>query len=179
MSTDASLGAHDAQAAAQLGYFVAVSGPSGSEVPVRLSASGSITHSQDNVNISAQLKVLNNTTTQVLLTKDLCYRSKTCGTTEVDSFSVTNMPVTMRVGHRYFVSLVSQATASTNGGGSGHGTVHLDPTFVIDATFPNAGAFSLLFSEGIVAVPVPEPSTWAMLGMGLAMLGVAGHRSRR
>ena len=178
-SSDSSLGAHDAQAFAQMEYWVAVTGVSGTEVPVWLSASGLITHSDDNVNISAQLKVLNNTTTEVLLAKDLCYHSLTCGTTGTDSFSVSNMPITMKVGHLYYVSFVTQAVAMTNGSGSGNATVFLDPTFMIDPNFANASQHSLVFSEGIAPAPVPEPATWAMLGAGLVLVGAGRFRARR
>ncbi len=56
-----------------------------------------------------------------------------------------------------------------------------DPGYLI--SFATPAAFrSVEFSTGPSAFEfsaVPEPSTWAMLGLGFAALGFAGYRSRR
>lgn len=53
-SSDTSYGAHDASAFGQLGYYLRVTGPAGVSVPVQVSASGSITYSAANANITAE-----------------------------------------------------------------------------------------------------------------------------
>ena len=45
------------------------------------------------------------------------------------------------------------------------------------APAPNTGAL-LVTTSGLGLPPVPEPSTWAMMLIGLAGLGLVGHRRR-
>ena len=47
-------------------------------------------------------------------------------------------------------------------------TASIDPTFKIDASTPNASAYSIGYSAGIAAVP--EPATAGLMGLGLASL---------
>ena len=62
--------------------------------------------------------------------------------------------------------------------GSGSAHSFIDPFFSIDPNFANADQYSILTSPGIENVPtgVPEPSTWAMLLLGSAGLGLAAYR---
>jgi hypothetical protein len=70
------------------------------------------------------------------------------------------------------VTLISGAIAS--GGGIAIATA--DPYFTIDPSTPNAGQYTLAFSEGVVnALPsgmVPEPSTFVLLASSLIGLAV-------
>jgi PEP-CTERM motif len=59
-----------------------------------------------------------------------------------------------------------------------------DPRIFVEPTDPNADLYSIRVSDGIanaVAPPtgVPEPSTWAMLLLGLAGLGTAARGNRK
>jgi hypothetical protein len=55
--------------------------------------------------------------------------------------------------------------------------IQIDPTFLAQYAF---GTFSLVFSSNVnLSSTIPEPSTWAMMLLGLAALGFAGYRKSR
>jgi hypothetical protein len=51
----------------------------------------------------------------------------------------------------------------------------VDPVIEVDPNDPNAADFIVLTSPGI-GNAVPEPTTWAMMLVGFAGLGIAGYR---
>jgi hypothetical protein len=177
-SSDSSLGAHDSSAFGQLGYWVRVGGPTGVQVPVLVTASGSITYSDSNATLNGSLKITRQGFSTPLVDEQLCHFSRFCGTSSRDSFALNQKELMFESGALYYVGMVAQATAMTNGGGSGNGTVFLDPYFEIAPSFANAGAYSLEFSRGIVQTPVPEPATLAMWLLGLGLFGEAVRRRR-
>lgn len=177
-SSDASLGAHDASAFGQLGYYLSVVGPAAAAVPVQISASGSIAYSADNANLSGVLKIVRQYVSTPLVERMLCHNSLFCGTTGGDSFVIDNQTFAFEPGARYYVSMVAQATVMTSESSSGSATVFLDPYFRIDPGFANADAYTLAFSPGIVQAPVPEPATAALWLAALAALACRLRRPR-
>lgn len=177
-SSDPTLGAHNASAFGQLGYYVRVAGPAGGEVPVWVSASGFITYSSSNANVNGSLKIVRQNFSTPLVEENICHHSTFCGTTDNDSFALKQKPFSFVAGASYYVGMVAQATAMTNGGGSGYATVFLDPYFEIDPNFQDAGKYTLQFSPGIVQLPVPEPATTALWLAGLGLLAVARLQRR-
>ena len=66
---------------------------------------------------------------------------------------------------------------------NGSASAKIDPYFALDASVPDPSDYTLVFSPGIINSPdnvgsAPEPSTWAMMLVGLIGLGIAGHRAR-
>jgi hypothetical protein len=55
---------------------------------------------------------------------------------------------------------------------------NIDLTFGYKLVAEGSGGFGFDFAVGGIA-PAPEPSTWALLLLGFAGLGYAGHRARR
>lgn len=71
----------------------------------------------------------------------------------------------------------SRSAAYQPGGpASMDGFAIVDPTFAIDPSAPNANAYSIYFSPGIMAAPTPEPSTWLMMILGFCGLGFLACR---
>jgi hypothetical protein len=67
--------------------------------------------------------------------------------------------------------------------GSASAAVWVDPIFAIDPSNPNAGAYTLTFSPGIVGdqgfpAGAPEPSLWAAMTLGLGAVGARLRRRR-
>jgi hypothetical protein len=147
------------------------------EVPVWITASGFITYSSSNANLNGTLKINRQFFDTPLVEEKVCQRSLFCGTTDNDSFALKQKPFNLVVGAQYYVSMVAQATAMTNGGGSGYATVFLDPYIEIDPNFQDVSKYALQFSPGIVQVPVPEPTTTVLWLAGLGLL--AGARLQR
>ena len=83
----------------------------------------------------------------------------------------------------YDVSMIVEADWTVYGGhgeGSGTASAFVDPTFALGAFVINPGQYSFEFSPGIGNAPsVPEPSTWAMMHLGFAGLGLLGHHASR
>jgi hypothetical protein len=66
--------------------------------------------------------------------------------------------------------------------GSASSMVWTDPQFLIDPSTPDAGLYSIVPGDGFGNAPasaVPEPSTWAMMLMGFAVLSFASWRASR
>jgi hypothetical protein len=80
-------------------------------------------------------------------------------------------------GTEYSVGLRARGQAEVETGEMAEMSGWVDPTFVIDPSWSRAGDFSIHFSAGIGPV-VPEPSTFALLGLGIAVIA-GSARTRR
>jgi hypothetical protein len=94
------------------------------------------------------------------------------GTLHVDAASGAINTVYMEV------SADSAAFANPN---ASYSHVVADPILSIDPLTPNAGAYRLVFSDGIgnSAAAVPEPANWMLMFGGIAALGFAVGRHRK
>lgn len=84
----------------------------------------------------------------------------------------------------YSVTLTAYDVISVYGGWGGGtitATTFVDPTFQLAPTVPNPGLYTLAFSDGIGnGLPaVPEPETYAMLLVGLGLLGFVAQRRKQ
>jgi hypothetical protein len=63
---------------------------------------------------------------------------------------------------------------------SGMASTFVDPYFYISPDFPNSSEYSIVTSPRIGNIlPIPEPSTWAMMLLGFAGLGFGAYRRPR
>jgi hypothetical protein len=77
----------------------------------------------------------------------------------------------------YQVEMQVEGTATANFGNGlaiADSSASVDPTFAIDPSLANQ--FSIIFSEGVSAVP--EPSTWAMMILGFGGVGFMAYRRK-
>jgi hypothetical protein len=81
-------------------------------------------------------------------------------------------------GDTYDVSLTASADVQTAGGDSETAFAMADPSFEIAPSCGCAQDFEILLSPGISngVLPVPEPSSWAMLLLGFTGLSIVGYR---
>ena len=110
--------------------------------------------------------------------------SKTVGSTPT-AVSLTNFEINTATGfvYGYVNGGTTKVDLFTLGTALGPNMIPLDLTAdaadALNATFyPGAKSppFTTGLQIGIASANVPEPSTWAMLGLGFAMLGFAGFR---
>jgi PEP-CTERM motif len=95
------------------------------------------------------------------------------------SFTLNNTS-SYQANQSYQIQMIAEGAANAGYGGSASFFANVDPVFKIDPTFANANEYSLLFSPGVgnSVSPVPLPSTWGMMLMGLIGLGFIGYRQK-
>lgn len=153
-------------------YQFAVVGPTGS-VPIDIIASGS--DSANYVDAQANFGVGTSLSAGNLLGVAI-NRSLSGGS----PWSL-NTVVQLQANTIYYVDLNVVTMAVFQGGagaGSATDTAEVDPMFTIDSSFANAGSYSLEFSPGIGATPLP--ASLPLFAAGLGGFGLLGwHRKRK
>jgi hypothetical protein len=104
-----------------------------------------------------------------------------CPSGQKASASVSGVAYYVPTGVVAFVDLVAAGSSGEESGGTGIYSASADPMITIDPTFlgDNPGNYTLVFSSNINPNGIPEPSTWAMMLLGFAGLGLAGYRRTR
>lgn len=152
-------------------YHVAFEGPSSaSPIPVLVKATGF-------VKIGNNGTALGSLTVRAGTAPPLIFASieaKPNGLNN-DSFLVSGV-FQFEANTDYTVSMNGNASAVDSGSLPGAARVFLDPQFTIDPGFAGAGLYTISYSPGIV--PVPEPSSVALLGIGAVVLAVVLRRKR-
>lgn len=110
-------------------------------------------------------------------------------TTSPSDFSIPVAPgVVLAANTRYWIEVQKTPDALTEWAwtydGSGVGVAGEYSTYpgAPSGPDPNDAPYATIFRmevTGSTATPTPEPSTWAMMGLGFAVLGLAGYSSRR
>jgi hypothetical protein len=78
-----------------------------------------------------------------------------------------------------YVTIDVDGSSGARAGGSGFYSAYADPLITIDPTFlrNNPGDYLVFSSNVNPSAAIPESSTWTMLLLGFAGLGVAGYRA--
>ncbi len=171
------LDAPNASSGAAMTYYYEVIGPYAASVPIRTSAFLSTSADGTSAVATASYSYASN-----------AYSVFACSATETgycntypSSINFSSPVFYLTAEQVYFSQLYAQGGAGTLPDvdiTSGSYTATIDPTLVIDPTWlaSNPG-FSIVYSSNVVLTSgVPEPSTWALLLLGFAGLGFAGHR---
>jgi hypothetical protein len=153
-----------------LTYYFTIDGPD--HGPIEIGIATTLLTSADPDNTAfARISTTQGTFVCADTNEGLCGRSQFDGIlTEMDE-----------PGQVYSVHLETVASVGVFGGSA---FASADPYIFVESTDPNADLYSIRVSDGIAnAVPsstaVPEPSTWAMLLLGFAGIGLAGYRRAR
>jgi hypothetical protein len=178
--------AADALSGANLSYYISIVGPSGL-VPIDFTARGTLAQSYATGSASTQLYIEGDIDDQlsvdiwgqqsISLSGD---QNPLTGSANAFTLSGTTEEA---ANTQILVGMSIGINVETNGPyPTGSASAYLDPIFYIDPTFPDASEYSIVISPGIGNSPVsgvPEPSTWAMMLLGVAGLGFAGYRNVR
>ena len=169
----------EVHAAATLHYLFYVEGPSTSAlVPVLLLGSGSVSsHGYPGV-ASAGLDFFHDGITSNWTAT--LYANQSGG----NGFEVNEL-FYLRVGQSYSLTTFAEASAIRSyidsDDRAGSTTAGVDPTFTIQGDFVNSYHFVGLPESavgGTAVAMVPEPETWALLSVGLGVMGWAKRRRR-
>jgi PEP-CTERM motif len=190
VSAHANAGIDSAVAAAQIVYYMEITGGLGTP-PVTLDvfASGFASASGGGAAAGGALEIQDSSSLAIVADWTTCANTisaASCSGLPL-SFNLLGAPVALSANTLYAVNI----TASGSVGGclsppcalqTGDAQAFTDPWFMIDPSTPDLSLYSLDFSAGIgntPLAPVPEPGTWALLVGGIAMFGAAKARTMR
>jgi hypothetical protein len=161
---------------AETDYYIEVSGPTGVTVPYYLNANGVLTHTGPSY--PGLLVTLTDPDGHELMGVDPTFNGRPYCPINCPSVAIGDVELLSDT--QYEISIRADATADTFASSKTMGWA--DAYIFIDPTFAGGDQFSLLISPGIEnspnsILPMPEPSTWAM--MLIAFAGLGGFASYR
>ena len=112
------------------------------------------------------------------VTANICSYNCGAGSGVTDFNGTLHVDAVSGVINTVYMDVYANAAYSQNANSA---SVFADPVLSIDPLTPNAGAFWLVFSDGIGnAVPaVPEPANWVLMLAGFGVVGVSLGRRRK
>ncbi|MBL8590238.1 MAG: hypothetical protein JNK46_17015 [Methylobacteriaceae bacterium] len=167
-----------AGASASLSYYARVTGGA-IGAPVGLAITAKLHADAIDGGSRAFLSITDMTTLSVIFRAERCVNLGPGGvcTQPGGDLTLKSFGFTAPAGHLLLIDMLAQTVGEANAGGGGGAFV--DPYIAV--TQPYAATYGVEFSPGItqsLASGVPEASTWAMMLVGLAGLGLASQRRR-
>ena len=169
-----------ATAQAYMEYFFGVAGPSNVQVPIIITANGSVTVAQASSN-SAQLSFGTPSGVSVVASACQSINPGNCSTLSNSPTFNLSLHTTITANSMNNIQMTVFAVANTNVGGTNDsGSAFIDPIITIDPSFTLQG-YTLEFSEGIqnAAATVPLPAALPLFATGLGALALLGWRRKR
>ena len=163
---------------AETDYYIEVSGPAGVTVPYYLNTNGVLTHTGPAY--PGLLITLTDPSGHELMGVDPTFNGRPYCRTNCPSVAIGYVELLSDT--QYEIRIRADAVADTFASSETMGWA--DAYMFIDPTFAGGDQFSLLISPGIEnspnsILPMPEPSTWAMMLIGFAGLSYASYRRSR
>ena len=176
-------GSGNASASVFAEIFFSVSGPTGFQVPIIVTANGAITQSLITPN-NAQLFLGTPSAVALIASACLPAHGNLCtGLSNQSSFSIANtFLVTSDQQDNLQLSLfVNANTLFIPGGGTDTQSGFIDPMITIDPTYEFADLFSIVTSSNVgnSSAATPLPAALPLFASGLGTLGLLGWRRKK
>jgi len=161
-------------------YYFMVTGPSGTPVPVIMTASGNVSYSSPNVDAYSFVQIFRDPKSDNASQAYCISASWYCDGPQTDSFNVTT---TLLLDPNILYSVYVDSGVSFNPDGSVFsGYAFADPTFTLGPGLKDQG-YDIAYSPGLFEDPttsaVPEPNSLALLATGIVGVISLTHLRRR
>lgn len=160
------------------GYYFAITGASNTLAHILIQANSSVSTAPHGQNSSSLY--LGSPLGATLIGQTCGSSAVSCGNI-ANSFAISSS-FAIQTNTVYNLQFHLDVIAYAPNGGSDHQTGFIDPFISFDPAYGDGNGFQLVLSENLgndpLTAAVPEPSSWAMMLLGFASVGVMAYRRR-